>query len=456
MGNTFTTILFTFFTVLVYAQSEGVTLLANWDNDSIPLNYRNARFNDCWGFTYEGEEYGVLGSTLGGHVIWIKEDNTVEEVGLVEGALQGWLANHRDFKTFGHYLYLVGDEQPATFQIADFSYLPDSIHVVYDSNQKFSNCHDLFVDEDAGILYACGTSNSALSLYDLNENPEDPTLIIHFNGLPYVHDCYVRDGIAYLNGGFDGLMIVDFSDPTTPIIVSAIPEYLEQGYCHSGWLNADGTKYVMADETPGMDLKLFDVGNLTEIELLDTFNTQPSEVIYPHNPMIRSELIFVSYYIEGLQIFDFSDPTEVERVAYYDTSPVANVDSLAHYGAWGVYPFLPSGRILLSDRQKGLFVFGVDDYDLSIEETNSTLASRVNIYPNPGNGQVLVSTQGMELEALDVYDAQGKWVNNSLTKDFQDKGKSIVQIHLHNLEAGLYLFRIRTSEGIETKRYHLK
>ncbi|MFT5184627.1 MAG: hypothetical protein ACI84C_001759, partial [Flavobacteriales bacterium] len=76
MRNLFITTVLVFSCLFGISQSEGVTLLANWDNDSIPLNYRNARFNDCWGFSYEGEEYGVLGSTLGGHVIWIKEDNT--------------------------------------------------------------------------------------------------------------------------------------------------------------------------------------------------------------------------------------------------------------------------------------------------------------------------------------------------------------------------------------------
>jgi choice-of-anchor B domain-containing protein len=456
MRNLFITTVLVFSCLFGISQSEGVTLLANWDNDSIPLNYRNARFNDCWGFSYEGEEYGVLGSTLGGHVIWIKEDNTAEEVGLVPGSLQGFLANHRDFKTFGHYLYLVEDEQPATFQIADFSYLPDSIHVVYNSNEKFSNCHDLFIDEDAGILYACGTSSSALSLYDLNTTPEDPELIINFTSLPYVHDCFVRDGVAFINGGFEGLMVVDFSDPATPIILSTITEYLEQGYCHSGWLNADGTKYVMADETPGMDLKLFDVSDLTEIELTDTFNTQPSEVIYPHNPMIRSELIFVSYYIEGLQIFDFSDPSEVERVAYYDTSPVANVDSVAHYGAWGVYPFLPSGRILLSDRQEGLFVFGIDDYDLSVNDTEVGLSSYFTIYPNPGKGSLLIASSKARINRIDVYNAQGKWIKNLTTTQLKGKGNGSVSLQLPNVERGLYFIRISSSEGVETKRYELR
>jgi hypothetical protein len=41
-------------------------------------------------------------------------------------------------------------------------------------------------------------------------------------------------------------------------------------------------------------------------------------------------------------------------VAFFDTYPPAN---LANYnGAWGVYPFLPSGTILISDIEGGLIL----------------------------------------------------------------------------------------------------
>ena len=45
-------------------------------------------------------------------------------------------------------------------------------------------------------------------------------------------------------------------------------------------------------------------------------------------------------------------------MGYYDTFEPNHHDS--YMGAWGVYPFLPSGNILLSDMQTGLYVFEVN------------------------------------------------------------------------------------------------
>ncbi|HNO06752.1 MAG TPA: carboxypeptidase regulatory-like domain-containing protein, partial [Flavobacteriales bacterium] len=47
------------------------------------------------------------------------------------------------------------------------------------------------------------------------------------------------------------------------------------------------------------------------------------------------------------------DPTNIVEVGRFDTSPLTG-DGFD--GAWGVYPFLPSGRLLVSDIQEGLFI----------------------------------------------------------------------------------------------------
>lgn len=42
------------------------------------------------------------------------------------------------------------------------------------------------------------------------------------------------------------------------------------------------------------------------------------------------------------------------EVAFFDTYPANNSATFA--GAWGVYPYLPSGTIIVSDINRGLFV----------------------------------------------------------------------------------------------------
>jgi hypothetical protein len=63
----------------------------------------------------------------------------------------------------------------------------------------------------------------------------------------------------------------------------------------------------------------------------------------------------VSHYHDGIVIFDISDPNNVQRVAHYDTY-TGNTNYSGYQGAWGVYPFLPSGRIIGTDVLNGLFV----------------------------------------------------------------------------------------------------
>ena len=70
--------------------------------------------------------------------------------------------------------------------------------------------------------------------------------------------------------------------------------------------------------------------------------------------MIRDNLVFVSYYHDGLQVFDISSPSEPNLVAWYDTH--LQDSYLGYQGAWGVHSALPSGKVLISDMKNGLHV----------------------------------------------------------------------------------------------------
>jgi len=87
---------------------------------------------------------------------------------------------------------------------------------------------------------------------------------------------------------------------------------------------------------------------------LATLNSNVNEFSIAHNLMIKDDLVYISYYQDGLQVFDISNPVNPIQVAYYDTYMPENTGGYA--GAWGIYAFLPSGNILISDVQSGLFV----------------------------------------------------------------------------------------------------
>ena len=75
-----------------------------------------------------------------------------------------------------------------------------------------------------------------------------------------------------------------------------------------------------------------------------------------HNGYTRGNLYYVSHYRRGLVVFDATNPNQLREVANLDTFMVPATNVSGTDGAWGVYPFLPSGTILISDISNGLFM----------------------------------------------------------------------------------------------------
>ncbi len=360
--------------MLSSAQPQEATLLGHWSDDNItPTSWLDSRYNDIWGIVVNDQEFGIIGSTEGVHFIDLSNPETPTEVAFVQGAATGTSLVHRDFKSYQHYLYTVADEGPSTLQIIDMSGLPASVEKVYDSNEFIVQAHNIFIDEANARLYACGGNGFNVRILSL-EDPENPTLLASYPNaqlnIPYVHDLYVRDHIGYLNAGNSGFWVVDFSDPADAVLLGTMTNYPQAGYNHSGWLSDDGNYYYLCDETHGMDIKVVDVRDFSDMKVVATMNAESAPTQIPHNVMLRGDLLFASYYYDGLQVFDVSDPLAPRRIAYYDTYPGPDDDF--YQGAWGVYVF-PSGRSLISDMNHGFFYFDVvevpPDFSISVSQS---------------------------------------------------------------------------------------
>ena len=66
-------------------------------------------------------------------------------------------------------------------------------------------------------------------------------------------------------------------------------------------------------------------------------------------------MIFEANYRSGLRVFDASDPLNPTQYAYFDTYP--SNDNASFNGLWSVYPYFPSGTVIGSDLERGLFVW---------------------------------------------------------------------------------------------------
>lgn len=436
-----TSLLFTalLFSGLLYGQgSENVVLLDVWHDESIETIDLGIRYNEVWGFVQNGAEYGVIGSKIGTHFFRLTDNDQLEEVAFVPGAFQGNVI-HRDFHDYEGYLYAVCDQGSSTLQIMDLSGLPDSVSVVYDSNEHVTTAHNVFIDTATAKLYLAGSSNSPLRVLSL-ENPTEPEYLLDFYLVNYVHDLFVRNDTAWLNCANEGLLVLNFSQGF-PVALGSLSDYPDQGYNHSGWLSEDGNKYVFADETDGMRMKVCDVSDLSDIQVNGLFGSMVSDNSVAHNLQIIRDTVYVSHYNDGLQVFDVTNPNSPQRIAWYDT--FTGDESYSYNGAWGVYALLPSQRILISDRTNGLHLFRLD-FTSGVTEKLET--ANVRIYPNPSTGLVNIETSVKQPHQILLYNFAGQQVAQQPIGQWYSGEK--LTFNWSDLPTGMYVIEIRGESDV--------
>ena len=395
-----------------------IDLLYNWTDDSlIPSIYYNNTYNEVWGFVHENREYAVIGSSMGTHIFDVTDTENVEEIDFIEGKFVGEYVVHRDYHDHNGYLYMVCDEGESSLQIASLHSLPDSLTLVYDSDELFQTSHNIFIDTATTKMYVCvprhtnGTYNG-LEVYDL-ANPVEPELLTIYNDY-YAHDVYIKNDTAYFHGQEDGFFVVDFSDTDAPQLIGSLTDYDEfgQGYNHSGWLSEDGDFYFSTDENHGLDIKVMDISDLSDIKVISLLNSGVSESSMAHNVMVRGNYLYVAYYHDGLQIYDITNPYIPYKISDYKT--YLPTDHESYRGAWGVYTGLPSGKILVSDMQYGLFVFDVGLHPTSIGEITNLITSekKISICPTIVSQSMHIDIDvQLETDALiQLFDVTGKAV----------------------------------------------
>ena len=139
--------------------------------------------------------------------------------------------------------------------------------------------------------------------------------------------------------------------------------YPQLGFVHQGWLTEDHRFFLVGDE---LDESNFDVPTRThvlDISDLDApvfvFAYEATTTATDHNLYVLGNRVFEANYTSGLRVLKFGDLAnrELMEIAFFDTFPASEATGLS--GAWSVYPFLPSGTLLVSDRTNGLFILSI-------------------------------------------------------------------------------------------------
>lgn len=428
--------------------AQSLHLIYQWKDSSIVgSNSFNNAYNEIWGTVQQGKEYAIIGSTFGLHIFDVSNPNQIYLATEIPTSSQGPLVVNRDFHEYGNYLYIVADQGPATLQIADLSFLPDSAPIIYDSNNLFSRGHTIFVDSANAILYVCG-GNNQLNLYSL-ANPENPSLLLNcaidipgWNTIGYVHDIFVRNNIAFCNAGFNGLFIVDFSNLNDVKVLGSLTNYGEQGYNHSGRIHSNNSTYVFTDESHNTGVKVLDIRNFSNLRIESIIRTETHpEFTIAHDVSIREDILFISYYYDGIQVYDISDPKNPEFVSSYATTFLPHRNSFE--GCWGIYAMLPSGLVLASDMQEGLFVF--DASEIVGFESENLKSKTFEIFPNPHQDVLFI--RGIEEKTnLKIFDLKGVLILE------QEINNQEFSLNTASLPKGVYIASISSNSKKSTHK----
>lgn len=352
--------------------------------------------NDIWGH-YDintGIEYAILGLQRGLAVISLENPESPVLVGTISGQFTDW----RDIKVLQYYdndarrwmayAYASAERVTEGLTILDLNNLPFDVslanraiidlsaHNVYISNVDYSLGVSNTTAEPRLITLGQPSFGGAMRSYSLTAktNPQMAYVPDTVDRDNYTHDASsltIDDARATSDcvNAVDGIcqVILDFNEneirlwdhsaADSAVQLSAVT-YATAGYVHSGWWSEDKNYIFVHDEFDERDFGLnstvyvFDMRDLNNPVQAGQF-TGPTAAI-DHNGFVRGNRYYMSNYERGLTILDISNPESPEEVGFFDTYPASNSNQFN--GAWGAYPYLPSGLVLVSDINSGLYI----------------------------------------------------------------------------------------------------
>jgi len=228
------------------------------------------------------------------------------------------------------------------------------------TNTLTTGVHNAWIEGNYVYLVVDGVSpSSGLRILDIS-NPATPVIVASFyGGTSFLHDVYVRDGLAFLSHWDAGLIILDVGNgmaggsPTNPVEVSRIQT--AGGETHNAWYWPAGGYVFVGEEdfsTPGV-MHVVDVHDLHNPKEVATFRSSGAT---PHNLWLDESrgVLYAAWYYESLQAIDVTGELvgELERQARgYQVTPYPTGQLPL---AWA--PQLQNGRIYVSDMNTGLWV----------------------------------------------------------------------------------------------------
>ncbi len=191
----------------------------------------------------------------------------------------------------------------------------------------------------------------------------------------FYHDLYVGFHPAsgqdrFYGGGTGGYFVYDVSDIKKPALEHTMIGINGVQWGHTFTPSPDGRYAVTETEYQYAPLRIFDMKRANDGETeninapISAWTANWEHLV--HNHEVRWPLVFVSGYLDGLQIFSLQDPKKPSTVAYYDTytgPKLAEGEFGMYNGAFGVDVRNADGLIVISDMTTGFWTFKMDGFN---------------------------------------------------------------------------------------------
>jgi choice-of-anchor B domain-containing protein len=401
MKALYTFALFFLFSTLAFSQLN-LSYIGNITYD--------ADLSDIWGYVAPDDtEYAIVGVFDGVSIVSLADPANPVELFFIDGAESTW----RDIKTWEDHAY-VTNETGDGLMVIDLSDLPNSIDSFnwepgIPGLGTLHSAHNIYIDE-YGYAYLAGSNlNGGGVLYvDVFTTPGSPVYVAA-GPSEYSHDVYARDNKLYSSEiNIGEFTIYEVSDKQNVQILGS--QATASNFTHNTWLSDDGNVLFTTDEVGNGTVGAYDVSDPSDIQELDQFVPYETlgDGVIPHNVHVWNDFIIISYYTDGCIIVDGSNPTNLVEIANFDTFIPA---STGFSGAWGAYPFLPSGLVLVSDIGNGMYVLEPNYVNACWLEGNITDANTSG--PINGAHIELMTTNVSDLSNIDGTYATGYAVSGT-------------------------------------------
>lgn len=224
--------------------------------------------------------------------------------------------------------------------------------------------HNVWID-DPYVYVAVDGAGAGLRIVDVSDRQNPALAGSFYAGTSFLHDVYVRDGLAFLAHWNAGLVILDVGNgvmggsPESPVEVSRI--ITDGGQVHNAWYWPGGAYVFVGEEdftTPGR-LHVVDVSDLTSPVEVAAFAVAGSP---PHNFWLDEEqaILYAAWYGRGLRAVDVSgelagalhgQDRELGSLEYSGPGPCPGSGATC---TWA--PQLVDGLVYVSDMNRGLLV----------------------------------------------------------------------------------------------------